>query len=100
LTVDGLRYLKNIQNEIALRLTLYALRIERISLGCHDISFNIHPESQNEINDQRRSHSEKRNINKPGSYAGRSDAQTFSDSSTNTEDLPFNEFLHPVHMQI
>jgi hypothetical protein len=91
--------LKN-ENDIALSFVLYALSIKWISLGSGDITFNIHPECQNEINDQGRSHGKKRNINKPCSYAGSSDSQTISDSSTNTEDLPFNEFLHPIHMQI
>jgi hypothetical protein len=34
-----------------------------------DIPFNIHPKSQNEINNKRRAHSKKRNIYEPGTNA-------------------------------
>jgi hypothetical protein len=65
--------LKN-ENKIALRFTPCALSIEWISLGCRDITFNIHPECQNEIDDQWRSHGKKSNIDKPGSYTGSGDS--------------------------
>jgi hypothetical protein len=70
---------------------------KRISFSRHDISFDIHPESKDKINNQGRAHGEERDINKPGSDPGRSDSQTVTDGRTYSEHLPFNEFLHPVH---
>jgi hypothetical protein len=77
--------------------TTWALRCEWIALCRRDISFNIHPESQDKINDQGGTHSEKRNIDKPGANPGGRDAKALPNSCTNTEHLPLNELLHPVH---
>jgi hypothetical protein len=68
-----------------------------ITFRSHDITFDIHPKSKDKINDQRRTHCEERNINKPGADTGSGNSKTIADSSTYAEQLPFNEYLHPVH---
>ena len=70
---------------------------EGIPFGSCDVSFDIHPESQDEIDNQRRTHGEKGNINKPGPDAGSGNAQSFAYGGTYAEYLPLNELLHPVH---
>jgi hypothetical protein len=86
-------------HKVYLPFTIYDLlsTIQWIPLRQPDISFNIQPEGENKINDQWRSHGEKRNINKPGADSGCCNAETFADRSTNAEGLPFYEFLKPVH---
>jgi hypothetical protein len=85
--------LSNLTNEIP-------SGFERISFGGCDVSFDIHPKGEYKINDQRGAHRKKRNINKPCAYPGSSDSQPVADSRTNSEHLPLNEFLHPVHTAI
>jgi hypothetical protein len=62
-----------------------------------DVPFNIHPKRQNEINNKRRTHSQKGYIHKPGTNAGCSDAQPFANSGTNAKCLPFYKVSEPVH---
>jgi hypothetical protein len=70
---------------------------EWISLGRHDIAFDIHPKGKDEVNDQRGAHGQEGNIYKPCSYPGGRNAQTFANGSAHTEYLPLNELLHSVH---
>jgi hypothetical protein len=71
--------------------------IQRVSFRQPNISFDVQPESENKINDQRGAHRKKGNINKPGAYPGGSNSQAISDRGANPEGLPFNEFLKPAH---
>ena len=61
------------------------LGIQWVTLGRHDVPFDIHPKGEDKIDNQGRTHSNKRNINKPSSDAGCSDAQSFSDRRTDAE---------------
>jgi hypothetical protein len=70
---------------------------DRIPARRENIPFDIHPESQDEINDQRRAHGEKGNINKPGTDPRRGDAHSVTDGRTYPKDLPFNEVLQSIH---
>ena len=68
-----------------------------ISAGRKNIPFDIHPESQNKIDDQRRTHRKKRNIDKPGPDPGRGDTHLLPNGRAYPEYLPFYEILQSVH---
>ena len=68
-----------------------------VPAGRQDISFYIHPESKDKINDKRRPHRKKGDVDKPGPDPGSGNAHSFTDSSTDTECMPFDELLHFIH---
>lgn len=69
----------------------------RITAGRKNITLNIHPERQNKINDERRPHREKGNVNKPGSDPGSGNTHPVPDRCAYTKYLPFDEVLQSVH---
>ena len=69
----------------------------RVSTRRENITFDIHPKGEDEINDERRAHRNKRNVNKPGPDPRRGDTHFVADSRTYPKDLPFNEVLQSVH---
>jgi hypothetical protein len=71
---------------------------EGVSAGVEDIMFNIHPESKENINNNRRSHRDKRNINKVFSDGDCRNAQHLTYSGTYPINLPFYEIFEPVHI--
>jgi hypothetical protein len=62
------------------------------------IPFYVHPESQDHIYDDGRTHCKKRNINKPHPDAGSSYTHFFTDSRTNAKSLPFDKILELIHI--
>ena len=71
---------------------------DRIPARRQNIAFDIHPESQDKIDDQWRAHSEKRDVNKPGPDTGSGYAHSLSDRRTHSENLPLDEVLESVHV--
>jgi len=61
------------------------------------IFFYVHPKSNDHINNDRRTHRKKRNINKPHTDATGGDTQSFTNSGTNSERLPLDECFYSVH---
>jgi len=70
---------------------------EWISTGRKDITLDIHPECKDEVDNKRRTHGEKGNINKPGTDTGSGDTHSFTNCCTHTENLPLDEVLESVH---
>jgi hypothetical protein len=69
-----------------------------VPAGRQDISFYIHPESEDKINDKRRPHRKKGDVDKPGPDPGSGNAHSFSNGCTNTKHLPFDKVLQSVHI--
>ena len=77
---------------------MYDLQIfQRITPGREDISFDVHPEREDEINDQGRTHGEKGDIDEPGSDTGSGYSHSLTDRRTHSENLPLDEVLESVH---
>ena len=70
---------------------------DRISPRIKNVAFHIHPECNKKINNQRRTHCEKGNINKIFPDGGCGNACFFSDRRTNAEHMPFNKMLKTIH---
>ena len=66
--------------------------------GRKNIPLDIHPERQDEINDQRRPHSEERDVDKPGPDTGSGYTHSLTDRCTHSENLPLDEVLESVHV--
>jgi hypothetical protein len=62
-----------------------------------DISFEVHPKSDKNIKYYRRSQGKAGNINKIFSDGESRNAHNFSNTGTNTKNLPFNIVSQPVH---
>lgn len=59
--------------------------------------FYVHPESNEQINDDGRSHGEERNINKIFADGGGGNAHFFANGAANTKYLPLNKMFYAVH---
>jgi hypothetical protein len=68
-----------------------------VSARRKNIPFDVHPEGQDKINDQRRTHRQKRDIDEPGPDPGGGNAHPLPDGRTHPECLPFDEMLQSVH---
>jgi hypothetical protein len=70
---------------------------KRITPCIKDVSLNIHPESDEQIDDYRRAHRQKGYIYKifPDRRGGYSHFLT--DGRANTKDMPFNKMLQAIH---
>jgi hypothetical protein len=71
---------------------------QRISSDRKNITFHIHPEREDKINDERGAHCKERNVNEPCSDAGNRDAHFFTDSPAHTEQFPFDKIPQTVHI--
>jgi hypothetical protein len=60
--------------------------------------FNIHPECQEYINNDRRTHCKARDVNKVFPDGDCGNTQHFTYTGTYPINLPFNEIFEPVHM--
>jgi hypothetical protein len=70
---------------------------QRVSASRKDIPFDVHPEGKDKIDDERRSHREKRDVDEPGPDPGSGNAHSFPDGSTHPKHLPFDKVLQSVH---
>ena len=68
-----------------------------IAAHSRNVPFHIHPESKYEVDDERRAHGKKRDIDEPRADAGRGDAQSVADGGTDAKCLPFNEAPETIH---
>jgi hypothetical protein len=68
-----------------------------ITPGIQNIPFDIHPESHEKINDQRRPHRQEGYVNKIFTDSTRSDAHFFANGGANTEYMPFYKLFEAVH---
>ena len=71
--------------------------LKRISSYRKDIAFNIHPKCKDEVNDQWRTQSKKRDIYEPGADARRSYAHSVTNSRTHSKEFPLYEILQSIH---
>ena len=71
---------------------------QRIPSAQEYVPLHIHPERQDEINDQRRPHSEERDVDKPGPDTGSGYTHSLTDRCTHSENLPLDEVLESVHV--
>ncbi len=70
---------------------------QRVSPGIQNVSFNIHPKSNEKIYNDRRPHRDERNINKIFSDNRCSYSKAFTYCSANTEYMPFDKMLEIFH---
>ena len=70
---------------------------QRISSRIFDIIFDVHPESENQIKNNRRAKGEKRNVNKIAADFGGGNAHFFSNGCANTENMPFDKIFYFIH---
>jgi hypothetical protein len=70
---------------------------KRVPAGGKNVSLDIHPESQDKIDDQGRSHRKEGNVNKPGTDTGSGNAHLLPDRRTYAKYLPFDKVLQSVH---
>jgi hypothetical protein len=68
-----------------------------ISSSIKYISFDVHPKSNKKIDDYRRPHGKKRDINKIFSDSSGGYPHLISYGSTYSKYMPFNKMLKPVH---
>jgi hypothetical protein len=68
-----------------------------ITSGLDNIMLNIHPESEEYINDHGGSHGDEGDIDKILPDGSGGNAQDFSDAGTNPKNLPLNKILDPSH---
>ena len=61
-----------------------------------DVTFNVHPKRNKQINDQRRPHADKGGINEIFAYFGGGQMHAFAEMLTNAEGVSFNQIFEPV----
>jgi len=69
----------------------------RIAPCIQDISLDIHPESNEKINDHRRPHRQEGDVNKIFTDSTGGDAHFFANGGANTEYMPFYKLFEAVH---
>lgn len=69
-----------------------------IAPGVEDVSFYVHPKSDEKINDHRRAHGEKRDIDKIFPDGGSSDTHFFAHSAAHPKYMPFYKMFKPLHV--
>ena len=70
---------------------------QRISPRRPDVIPDIHPECEDHVNDQRRTHGQERHVNEPGSNTGGGNPHPLTNGRTHTEHLPLDEISQLVH---
>ncbi len=70
---------------------------QRISSCIQDISFDIHPECHEKVNDYRGAHGKKRNVNKVFPDGGSGNPHSFTNRIAHTEYVPFNKMFETFH---
>jgi len=70
---------------------------QRIPSCIEDIPFYIHPESHEEVNNDRGTQGHEGHIDKVLAYGGSSDAHLFADGGTYPKHMPLNKMFKPVH---
>jgi len=68
-----------------------------ISAGIHDILPDIHPESQDHVNDDWRTQGKEGNINEPHPDPGCGNPQFFANGCTDAKCGPFHKTLYSLH---
>jgi hypothetical protein len=68
-----------------------------IPAGGKDIPLDVHPKGKDEIEDERRSHGEKGDIDEPGPDTGSGYAHFLTYRRTHSKNLPLDEVLKLVH---
>ena len=62
-----------------------------------DIALDIHPKGKDEINDERRSHGEKRDVYEPGTNSGSGYTHSLTYCRAHSKNLPLDEVFKLVH---
>jgi hypothetical protein len=70
---------------------------QRVTACLDNIMLNIHPESEEYINDHGRPHRDERNIDEVLPDGGGGYSQDFPDAGTNPKNLPLDKILDPSH---
>ncbi len=78
-------------------ITIFLQIFKRIPPGGQNIPFNVHPESENKIDNERRAHRDEGDIDKPGTDTGSSNTHSLTYRRAHSEYLPLNEVLQSVH---
>jgi hypothetical protein len=63
-----------------------------------DVSFNVHPKSDEKIDDDWRTHGKKRDVDEIFPDGRSSDAHSFTNGIANTEYMPFNKMFETLHV--
>lgn len=86
---------KNVLSALIFRQRLTIL--QWVSAAVPDIVADIHPKGQEHINNDRRTHRKKRDVNKVLADRGTGYSYFFTNIGANPKHLPFNKVLEPVH---
>ena len=70
---------------------------QRISSHGQNIPLDVHPERQNEIDDQGRAKGKKGDINKPGADARWCNSNFITDGRTYPKEFPLDEVFQFIH---
>ena len=70
---------------------------QRIPSRIQNIPFNIQPEGDEQINDERGAHGNEADVNEIFADGGGGDAHAFADGGAYAEDMPFYKLLKPIH---
>lgn len=68
-----------------------------VTLERFNIALHVHPKGQDEIDDQGRTHGEKRYIHKPVPDAAGGNTQMLADGSTHTKKMPLDDMPELIH---
>lgn len=71
--------------------------LHRIASAIQNIPFNIHPKSDEYVDNNGRPHGDERNVNKIFSDNRSGDPKAFSNCSTNAKYMPFDKMLEIFH---
>ena len=70
---------------------------QRVPPRIQNIPFDIHPECNEEINDDRRAHRKEGYINKIFANGGSGDAHSLANGCANAEYMPLDKMFEPLH---
>jgi hypothetical protein len=73
---------------------------EGIPAGRKDVTLDIHPKGEDEIDDERRTHSEEGDVNEPGPDTGSGYTHPLAYCRTHSKNLPFDEVFKLFHSYI
>jgi hypothetical protein len=70
---------------------------EGVSAGGKDVALDIHPKGKDEIDDERRTHGEKGDVNEPGTDTGSGYTHPLTYCRTHSKNLPLDEVFQLFH---
>ena len=83
------------------RWTAFLLKVpQRVAPGIEYVPLYIHPECNKEVDNYRRPHGKKRNVDEVFTNGGSGNAHPFTNGTAYTKHMPFNKKFKTVHTAI